>query len=117
MFAEPSGEGDSKETETVPDLLLTKTFRRSFAERMASQSPGGLGPFSLPNRRSVHAGITFPVAGSNLSARTIGHRLYFLKTRTVRSLLLKRDSRSSTLDGPPITTPKEASAPNAGFCF
>ena len=73
----------------MPAFLLTETFRRSFAARIASQSPGALGPFSPPNRRSVQQTFIFPVAGSNRSGRTIDQRLYFLNTRAVRSLLLK----------------------------
>src|SRR5512139_3035111 len=115
MLAEPSADGDSKETEIVPVFLLTNTFRRSFAARIASQSLGALAPFSPPNSRSVQPNFIFPVAGSNFAGRTIGHRLYFLNTRTVRSLLLKRVSRSSTLVGLPISTPNEARIPKAGF--
>jgi len=77
MLRNPRG-GRFKGTETVPAFLLTETLRRSFAARM-HPSRWGFFLSSITEQTSVQSNFIFPVAGSNLSARTIGHRLYFPK--------------------------------------
>ena len=99
MLAEPSADGDSKDDGNRANLLVDENFQAILRARMASQSPGALGPFLLPNRRSVQPNFIFPVAGSNLSGRTIDQRLYFLNTRTVRSWLLKEGLQVFHLGG------------------
>src|SRR4030066_373308 len=117
MSADPSADGDSKEMETVPARLLIETSRHFCARRMASQSPSVFGTSSLPNRRLIQDNFTFPVDGSNRFPRVIDQRSCFLKIRAVRSLLLKSVSSSSTVDGPPTSMPRNASAPKAELFF
>ena len=116
MFAEPSAEGDSKETETVPAFLLTETFRRPFAARMASQSPGGFGSFSHqidgPSTR-----LHLPGRGIVLVREDDRPQIVFPENPDGEVVAFEEGFQVFDPGWATDIIPKEASAPRAGFCL